>query len=268
MWSALSSCASKALIWSSLLRRRSPISVKLQILSSLRRAQYMASKSAASFSTSQRILHSWKEISTYVGRGIRTLQRYETELGFPIRRPSGRDRGSVFAFADEVDLWLTNAPGKSTFAPDDLDASEAERNLMRAQQALQKTYVAYRLALHRYNEAKYRSTFDGAISAGDRGWIPEAKWHWPAGVQFVKTELQVGTTMALIAKSTRERDDAERIRANARAAYETAARHVGDVSLSSENAAEFTKLFKVLRTHLVDLGEFVNPVSLAQALAS
>jgi CheY-like chemotaxis protein/predicted DNA-binding transcriptional regulator AlpA len=61
---------------------------------------------------SRRILHSWKEIAAYLGRGVRTIQRYETQLGFPIRRPARKDRSAVMAFTDEIDQWLNRAPVK------------------------------------------------------------------------------------------------------------------------------------------------------------
>jgi CheY-like chemotaxis protein len=60
----------------------------------------------------RRILHSWKEIAAYLGRGVRTIQRYETQLGFPIRRPARKDRSAVMAFTDEIDQWLSRAPVK------------------------------------------------------------------------------------------------------------------------------------------------------------
>lgn len=57
----------------------------------------------------RRILNSWKEISQYVGRGVRTIQRYERTYSFPVRRISGRTRTSVMAFSDEIDAWLTRS---------------------------------------------------------------------------------------------------------------------------------------------------------------
>lgn len=51
-------------------------------------------------------LDSWKAISEYLGRDIRTLQRWETQ-GLPIRRLAGGGRGSsVFAYRSEIDAWL------------------------------------------------------------------------------------------------------------------------------------------------------------------
>lgn len=57
-----------------------------------------------------KILNSWKEIASYTGRGVRTVQRYEVQFGFPIHRPAGTSRSSVLAFSDEVEAWLRQAP--------------------------------------------------------------------------------------------------------------------------------------------------------------
>lgn len=60
----------------------------------------------------RKLLNSWKEIATRLGRGVRTVQRYEQQLGLPVRRPAGRDRSAVMAFSDELDEWLNRAPKK------------------------------------------------------------------------------------------------------------------------------------------------------------
>lgn len=52
------------------------------------------------------VLNSWKEIAAYLRRGLRTVQRWESELDLPIRRPLGRRRGPVMAFPEELDEWL------------------------------------------------------------------------------------------------------------------------------------------------------------------
>jgi len=56
------------------------------------------------------ILNSWKQIASYVGRGVRTVQRWEHDLGFPVRRPWGRSRSTVIAFSSEIDTWLKATP--------------------------------------------------------------------------------------------------------------------------------------------------------------
>lgn len=59
------------------------------------------------------VLNSWKEIATYLGRGVRTVQRWEAELNLPVHRPRGRSRSAVVAFRQELDDWLQCTPSQS-----------------------------------------------------------------------------------------------------------------------------------------------------------
>src|SRR5262245_7873648 len=56
------------------------------------------------------ILNSWKEVAQYLGRGVRTVQRWEHDLGLPVRRPRGKARSAVIALRDDLDDWLNNRP--------------------------------------------------------------------------------------------------------------------------------------------------------------
>jgi hypothetical protein len=60
-------------------------------------------------------LSGWKEIANYLGHGVRTVQRYERELGLPVRRPAGKSTGSVVATKAELDAWVTASPIRETF---------------------------------------------------------------------------------------------------------------------------------------------------------
>jgi Tol biopolymer transport system component len=53
----------------------------------------------------RRRLDSWKEIASYLGRGIRTVQRWEREEGLPVHRLAHAERGSVFADPTELTEW-------------------------------------------------------------------------------------------------------------------------------------------------------------------
>lgn len=54
-------------------------------------------------------LNGWKEIAGHLGKGVRTVQRWEREYGLPIRRV-GREGGEiVFAFKHELDFWSLQA---------------------------------------------------------------------------------------------------------------------------------------------------------------
>lgn len=57
----------------------------------------------------------WKEIATYLGKGVRTVQRYEVELSLPVRRPAGKSTGSVVATKAELDGWVKASPIHSSF---------------------------------------------------------------------------------------------------------------------------------------------------------
>ena len=52
------------------------------------------------------LLNSWKEIANYLGRGVRTAQRWERQAGLPVRRLNGKSRSAVLAFPADIDAWL------------------------------------------------------------------------------------------------------------------------------------------------------------------
>lgn len=54
-----------------------------------------------------RRLGSWKEIARYLGRTVRTVQRWEQTLDLPVRRLQHDAGASVFAYTHELDRWLT-----------------------------------------------------------------------------------------------------------------------------------------------------------------
>src|SRR5215813_4047415 len=61
------------------------------------------------------ILNSWKEVAQYLGRGVRTVQRWERELGLPVRRPRGKSRSPIMALREELDSWLNNSPQATNY---------------------------------------------------------------------------------------------------------------------------------------------------------
>jgi hypothetical protein len=92
----------------------------------------------------RRILNSWKEIATYVGRGVRTVQRWETQLGLPVHRPAGKDHSAVLAFSSELDEWLNRRPLRSSSASEALSASDGaaiQALMVKAEALLQRCEV-------------------------------------------------------------------------------------------------------------------------------
>jgi TolB-like protein len=56
-------------------------------------------------------LESWKDIANYLGRGLRTVRRWEQEEGLPIHRHVHRKQGTIWALAGEIDAWLRDRSG-------------------------------------------------------------------------------------------------------------------------------------------------------------
>jgi TolB-like protein len=57
-------------------------------------------------SVAQQRLNSWKEIATYLQSGVRTVRRWESQEGLPVQRHLHGKRGTVYAFAHDIDAWL------------------------------------------------------------------------------------------------------------------------------------------------------------------
>ena len=82
------------------------------------------------------VLSSWKDIARYVGKGVRTVQRWEHELGLPVRRPNGASQKSaVMLQRSELDLWLETRfsprKGGNTAVPAGQYISRASRAALR-----------------------------------------------------------------------------------------------------------------------------------------
>jgi hypothetical protein len=89
----------------------------------------------------RRLLNSWKEIASYLGRGVRTVQRWESQMGLPVHRPAGKDHSAVLAFSSELDEWLNrDAVRNSSALPTHLafDPAPMQSLLAQADHLLQR----------------------------------------------------------------------------------------------------------------------------------
>ena len=84
-------------------------------------------------------LNGWKEIAGYLGKGVRTAQRYERNFALPVRRPSGRSEGAVMATPAEIDAWLMASTKRQMLTPVapglESESEEATQNLARMRQS-------------------------------------------------------------------------------------------------------------------------------------
>lgn len=102
-------------------------------------------------------LSSWKEIAQYLNKGVRTVPRWEREMGLPVRRPNGRSKGVVLASTQEIDEWLY----QQTTAP----TNNLQRELEKLRTALAEVMAenqALRIDLESLLKTNWQSSAPGA----------------------------------------------------------------------------------------------------------
>jgi hypothetical protein len=92
---------------------------------------------AMNMGTQAHVLNSWKEIAAYLHCSVRSVQRWARTLGLPTHRATSARRGSVFAFASELDFWVRRLPMNGTSTSSTFGTpAEQTRALLRASESL------------------------------------------------------------------------------------------------------------------------------------
>jgi len=52
------------------------------------------------------ILSGWKQIAHYLGKSTRTVQRWEHDLGLPVRKTDTQKKSGVIAVVTEIEVWI------------------------------------------------------------------------------------------------------------------------------------------------------------------
>jgi hypothetical protein len=73
-------------------------------------------------------LSSWKEVAAYLGKGVRTVQRWEQQFGLPIRRPSEKSH-IIFAIPAEIDAWLKSHQQAPSYGREEPVATAKKRRI-------------------------------------------------------------------------------------------------------------------------------------------
>src|SRR5467141_4756445 len=71
-------------------------------------------------------LDSCGEIASYLGREVRTVQRWERTEGLPVHRHEHKKKSTVYAYARELDAWIKQRQPKDDPEADDAFAREQE----------------------------------------------------------------------------------------------------------------------------------------------
>ena len=76
-------------------------------------------------------LETWGEIAAYLGREIRTVQRWEKTMGLPVRRlVGGPEKSRVFAFKHELDVWWREHEAPSNTPDSSEEASDSSSSII------------------------------------------------------------------------------------------------------------------------------------------
>ncbi|MGO8791865.1 MAG: hypothetical protein ACLQVL_31380 [Terriglobia bacterium] len=69
----------------------------------------------ANLPTSRDVLAGWKEMAAFLGRSVRTVQRWEKQMGLPVQRLKSKARRIPYALRSELTGWLNEcgAPVRS-----------------------------------------------------------------------------------------------------------------------------------------------------------
>lgn len=61
------------------------------------------------------LFSAWKDIAAYLDCDVRTCQRWENKFGLPIHRFDDASNSSVFAYKEELDVWLKRRSNHESF---------------------------------------------------------------------------------------------------------------------------------------------------------
>jgi hypothetical protein len=133
------------------------------------------------------LLNGWKKIAIYLGTSIRSAQRYERFAGLPIRRPTGRSKGAVWATKAELDAWV-NAnslkdafrlkpilPGNYRVAVVTFKSTMAEQRRLREEMTRLREEVHTSLELLRSSLAVVHNEFAGRLERQPTGALSGSK---------------------------------------------------------------------------------------------
>ena len=110
------------------------------------------------FSEDSTVLSSWKDIARYLGKGVRTVQRWERHLGLPVRRPIGASQKSaVVLYRGDVDEWLATRFSARRLLKDGEEGNQSSRSARSALKEGIRTARELRIANQKLTEQIHAS---------------------------------------------------------------------------------------------------------------
>jgi tetratricopeptide (TPR) repeat protein len=108
-------------------------------------------------------LEGWKSVAGYLGRDIRTVQRWERREGLPVHRHEHHKQASAYAYRSELDDWLRRR-SREAAGSDEADAGEAPAAVQPTSEETAKYEPAVAAAPGRRITRTWRLVLAGAIA--------------------------------------------------------------------------------------------------------
>jgi hypothetical protein len=158
-----------------------------------------------------RILTSWKEIGQYLGKGVRTVQRWERDADLPVRRKVPGSH-SVMAMPEELDAWLhsqTHTPAGTL-----VEELRAEVTVLRAENVeLRARLEAIEDSVMEKGVSSFASALPEPSSELSGHALRFAAQQCRAGA--VRTRLSLAVTLCDLSESRARRDSLDHARRSA-----------------------------------------------------
>src|SRR5947208_4156632 len=107
-------------------------------------------------------INTWKGIAAYLGRGVRTVQRWEQELHLPVHRPRNKYRSAVIALRSDLDRWLAGTPVLKKTLVQLADSEPTEQMLQMRLQSLKEEMERLEKEIQRLRKKSAKRTANAA----------------------------------------------------------------------------------------------------------
>jgi hypothetical protein len=95
------------------------------------------------------VLTTWKEVARYMGKGVRTVQRWEKDFGLPVRRPPGaHNRRAILALTTDLDAWVALSCSRMRQSQTAVPAPQLASTLRDRLRTAAELRIAHRLLLN------------------------------------------------------------------------------------------------------------------------
>lgn len=103
---------------------------------------------------SSAILTTWKDVARYMGKGVRTVQRWERDFGLPVRRPArSTQKRAILALAPDLDAWVALKCSRRQAPPPGHSSRSMQHSLREQMEASIALRTANRMLLNELNTA-------------------------------------------------------------------------------------------------------------------